>query len=400
MRKILISLLVAQLFCGQSFSQENSYTDGEGRVFLPNLKGELTVKKDIGSGFQSEYPGESAAKCLETLSSFSNLLSSWKGLNPPVGAKALIFEYVSERTHLSLDVSAFQKDPDTGEIIGGGSASSMYIHLNDIMAVTGNPIVGDIIATPQKVYDFHGYPVYRTNMGLVAIISPVASTAYIPCSKEKYIKAVIDREEQFLAIKSAATDVQPDENPSDIKAEMNKSLKEMEATYQTLLKQDKKLAAEFKLSMELMKKEVESINLTPDPGSSREELINAELDPCKKKISALKRELSGMSEAEKRMQAYLSEDISVQYGEGSGLLRDSQTNGGIALSSPNPLLVKKGIAMHVPQMLAIRWIVGNSSNGTPMGFNGESKGFGLSDKILYDLSMDKLLWNKVFSLVK
>lgn len=401
MKKILISLLLAGLFCGRAYCQEGSYTDSEGRIFLPAVNGKLKISRDINSGFSYEFPGESSQKCMETLLSVANILSSWRGVNPPAGANASIFSYVSERMAVSLTISVLMKDADTGEKVVSGYASSVYVGLNDIAAAIGNPVVDDIIATPVKKYEFHGHPVFWTNMGYVAVISPLGLSAFIPCSKEEYIKAVLEREEQVLAVKTEAANQEPEEKQADIKAEMDKSIKEMEETYQTLLKQDKKIAAEFKLGMEAMKKEIQSINSTPEAADpTKKELINAELNPSRKKIAALKAELAGMSESEKKMQAYLSEDLTAQYGEGSGLLSGSETRGGFALSRPNPLLVKKGVPLHIPQLLTIRWSLGNSSDGTPMGFNGDSRGFGHSDKIMCDLAKDEALWQRIFSLVK
>jgi len=123
------------------------------------------------------------------------------------------------------------------------------------------------------------------------------------------------------------------------------------------------------------------------------------LTQFRKTISALRDELAAMSEQERRAQAYLSEDISFQHGEGSGLVK-AGIKDGVPLSRPNPLLVKKGKPAHIPQLLTIRWDIGNSPDGSPWGFSGDASGFGLADKIISDLSNEAALWQRIFSQVK
>lgn len=368
------------------------------RIFLPDSKGELTFEKSIASDFSETYPGESSASCLNYLNSVSEIISSWSGLRPPVGAKGRFFAYLSDRISLSLSLSVYVKDG--GERFPAGSSSGFTITVNNAGSIAGNPVVGDIIATPARVHEFHGYPVYQTNLGNIAVISPLAESAFIPCTREEYAKACLAREEEMLGVKMAAFSQEDnEENPAEMKAKMDESLKEMEETYKVLLKQDKKLAEDFRKSMEIMKKEVASIDFTPEPGFSKDDAMKAELDPVRKKIMAIKAELAAMSDEERRAQAYLSEDISVQYGQGSGLVK-AGVKEGIPLSRPNPQLVKKGRPAHVPQLLTIRWDIGNSSDGSPWGFSGDASGFGLADKIISDLSNEAALWQRIFSQVK
>ncbi|PKP38722.1 MAG: hypothetical protein CVT97_00415 [Bacteroidetes bacterium HGW-Bacteroidetes-14] len=368
------------------------------RIFLPDSKGELTFEKSVASDFSETYPGESSASCLNYLNSVSEIISSWSGLRPPVGAKGRFFAYLSDRISLSLSLSVYVKDG--GERFPSGSSSGFTITVNNPGSIAGNPVVGDIIATPARVHEFHGYPVYQTNLGNIAVISPMAESAFIPCTREEYAKACLAREEEMLGVKMAAFSQEDnEENPAEMKAKMDESLKEMEETYKVLLKQDKKLAEDFRKSMEIMKKEVASIDFTPEPGFSKDDAMKAELDPVRKKIMAIKAELAAMSDEERRAQAYLSEDISVQYGQGSGLVK-AGVKEGIPLSRPNPQLVKKGRPAHVPQLLTIRWDIGNSSDGSPWGFSGDASGFGLADKIISDLSNEAALWQRIFSQVK
>ena len=368
------------------------------RIFLPDSKGELTFEKSVASDFSETYPGESSASCLNYLNSVSEIISSWSGLRPPVGVKGKFFAYLADRISLSLSLSVYVKDG--GERFPSGSSSGFTITVNNSGSIAGNPVVADIITTPERVHDFHGYPVYQTNLGNIAVISPIAESAFIPCSREEYIKARIANEEEMLSVKSAAfSQENKEDNPDEMKAKMDESLKEMEETYKVLLKQDKKLAEDFRKSMELMKKEVASIDFSPQPGMAKEDIMKAELDPIRKKISSLRNELAAMSEQERRAQAYLSEDISFQYGEGSGLVK-AGIKDGVPLSRPNPLLVKKGKPAHIPQLLTIRWDIGNSPDGSPWGFSGDASGFGLADKIISDLSNEAALWQRIFSQVK
>ena len=382
---------------GFLFAQEREVVIDE-RIFLPDSKGELTFEKSVASDFTENFPGQSSANCINYLNSVSEILSSWSGLRPPVGVKGKFFAYLADRISLSLSLSVYVKEG--GERYSAGSSSGFTITVNNSGSIAGNPVVADIIATPERVHDFHGYPVYQTNLGNIAVISPIAESAFIPCSREEYIKARIASEEEMLSVKSAAfSQENKEDNPDEMKAKMDESLKEMEETYKVLLKQDKKLAEDFRKSMELMKKEVASIDFAPQPGMAKEDIMKAELDPIRKKISSLRNELAAMSEQERRAQAYLSEDISFQYGEGSGLVK-AGIKDGVPLSRPNPLLVKKGKPAHIPQLLTIRWDIGNSPDGSPWGFSGNASGFGLADKIVSDLSNEAALWQRIFSQVK
>lgn len=394
---ITLSLWLAFASGNQLSAQEREVVIDD-RIFLPDTKGELTFDKSVSSDFSETYPGESSVSCLNYLNSISEIISSWSGLRPPVGVKGRFFAYLSDRISLSLSLSVYVKEG--GERFTAGSPSGFTITVNNAGSITGNPVVGDIIASPARVHDFHGYPVYQTNLGNIAVISPLAETAFIQCTREDYAKACLAREEEMLAVKMAAFRQEDnEENPDEIKAKMDESIREMEETYKTLLKQDKKLAEDFRKSLEIMKKEVASIDFKPEPGFSKDDAMKAELDPVRKKILAIKAELAAMSDEERRAQAYLSEDISVQYGEGSGLV-NAGVKEGIPLSRPNPQLVKKGKPAHTPQLLTIRWDIGNSSDGSPWGFSGNSSGFGLADKIISDLSNEAALWQRIFSQVK
>ena len=366
--------------------------------FSADKKGTVEQNSYVNSEFESAHPGKSALESKKMLEGISKIISSWDKINPPVGFNVRIFNNISELLSIDVAFSVYLKDPDNGEPYTGDSSSGLTITVNNCSFTGGSPVVGDIIPTPEKVGNFHGYPVYATNLREVAIINKSGLKDFIPCSREDYIKAKIAFEEEILlAQKEMLKDPEMNKSAKTEAAEMESNIKEMEKGYKTLLEIDKSAAAELKKAIDEIKATVKKAASAPDANTTGAMLMEKELGTTSVKIQALKSELEKMSPEERKHQAYYIADGKYRFGNESGLAPENMNKYGTPLSRFNPEVLKSITSLSIPKLIVVSWNIGSSTTGTPRGYNGNGKGYALADKMILELSGDEGIWKRILS---
>jgi len=394
MKAIYISVFCAIFIL---FSQNDACL-AQTQEFSAETKGTVELNSYVNSEFESAHPGKSALESKKMLEGISKIISSWNKINPPLGFKVRIFNNISDLQSIDVAFSVYLKDSDNGEPYTGDSSSGLTITLNNSSFTGGSPVVGDIIPTPEIVGNFHGFPIYATNLREVAIINKTGLDDFIPCSREDFIKAKIAFEEEIhLAQKEMLKDPEMNKSAKTEAAEMESNIKEMEKGYETLLEIDKSAAAELKKAIDEIKAAVKKAASAPDANTTGAMLMEKELGANSVKIQALKSELEKMSPEERKHQAYYIADAKYRFGNESGLAPEEMNKYGTPLSRFNPEVLKSITSLSIPQLLVVSWNIGSSSTGTPRGYNGNGKGYELADKMIVELSGDEGIWKQILS---
>jgi len=394
MKAIYVSVFCAIIVL---FSQ-NDVCLAQEQNFSADTKGTVEHNSYVNSEFESAHPGKSALESKKMLEGISKIISSWDKINPPIGFNVRIFNNISELLSIDVAFSVYLKDPDNGEPYTGDSSSGLTITVNNCSFTGGSPVVGDIIPTPEKVGNFHGYPVYATNLREVAIINKSGLKDFIPCSREDYIKAKIAFEEEILlAQKEMLKDPEMNKSAKTEAAEMEGNIKEMEKGYEALLEIDKSAAAELKKTIDEIKATVKKAASAPDANTTGAMLMEKELGTTSVKIQALKSELEKMSPEERKHQAYYIADGKYRFGNESGLAPENMNKYGTPLSRFNPDVLKSITSLSIPRLIVVSWNIGSSTTGTPRGYNGNGKGYALADEMILELSGDDGIWKRILS---
>jgi len=394
MKAIYVSVFCAIIVL---FSQ-NDVCLAQEQNFSADTKGTVEHNSYVNSEFESAHPGKSALESKKMLEGISKIISSWDKINPPIGFNVRIFNNISELLSIDVAFSVYLKDPDNGEPYTGDSSSGLTITVNNCSFTGGSPVVGDIIPTPEKVGNFHGYPVYATNLREVAIINKSGLKDFIPCSREDYIKANIALEEEILLTKrEMLKDPEMNKSAKTEAAEMEGNIKEMEKGYEALLEIDKSAAAELKKTIDEIKATVKKAASAPDANTTGAMLMEKELGTTSVKIQALKSELEKMSPEERKHQAYYIADGKYRFGNESGLAPENMNKYGTPLSRFNPDVLKSITSLSIPHLIVVSWNIGSSTTGTPRGYNGNGKGYALADKMILELSGDDGIWKRILS---
>jgi len=394
MKAIYVSVFCAIIVL---FSQNDACLAQE-QEFSADTKGTVEQNSYVNSEFESAHPGKSALESKKMLEGISKIISSWDKINPPLGFNVRIFNNISELLSIDVAFSVYLKDSDNGEPYTGDSSSGLTITVNNCSFTGGSPVVGDIIPTPEKVGNFHGYPVYATNLREVAIINKSGLKDFIPCSREDFIKAKIAFEEEILlAQKEMLKDPEMNKSAKTEAAEMEGNIKEMEKGYEALLEIDKSAAAELKKTIDEIKATVKKAASAPDANTTGAMLMEKELGTTSVKIQALKSELEKMSPEERKHQAYYIADGKYRFGNESGLAPENMNKYGTPLSRFNPEVLKSITSLSIPKLIVVSWNIGSSTTGTPRGYNGNGKGYALADKMILELSGDEGIWKRILS---
>jgi len=331
------------------FSEKTVKLD-DGTLLLPYTKGE--VKKDITGTYG------------QTFNRICSIIEAWDSINPPQGMEIDCFAYgerleIYFRSYLCFNG---QKYPEEG-------GPKLTISVNDLSSIAGRHVASGIYLCPQKVADFHGHPIYDVGGYEVTIVTKTELPFYIPLSREEYLEALIADEEKKDSEYSAP-------QASDYQA----TLQEMEKSYQMLLKTDKEAAEEFRQQMIDFKEE------------ANKEMVAKRQDASP--VALFKKELSAMSEEEKKSAAYHGgEDF-------SGLMPYGQTQYGDALVRVNPALMKTPSRSGI-HLIALSWSVSSDDAAEadkPRLYNKGSEGFYHTDYLMSKLYDNKEIWDKIFSL--
>lgn len=353
MNKSLAIVAISVLMTPALWCQvERSYSDktvtvGED-VFLPFCRGEITARSEGAS---------------VTVKKVSEYLLSSDSIKFPVGYKVSCY---SQSDIMDITLSPYTLFDGEKSAIGGAAVSLFF---NNVSGLFRQPLVSDIYIQPVVTSDFFGYPVYFNGSCEITVIKKNSLPLFIPVSREEYLKALITKEE--LRMKDNNEGITEDE-----------TLKEMEKAYQQLLKTDREAAEEFKVQMDEF-----AANLNQE--SSSTDLL-----------TMLKNELSGLTPAERKSQAFYEPAAFERNGNISGL-SESDSEFAEPLVRPNTKAFSSTNGdIHI---IAIQWALTSQTEdqSAPRLFSCRQKyGYCFTDRMLITLFNDRKTWEKVFELVR
>jgi hypothetical protein len=329
------------------FSEEK--VENDGWVFLPYTKGKV---EKVGEAVQNP-----------ALEKVYSILTAWDSIAPPQG--------IHVRCHIDDNRLEMRFSPyifQDGERTVQGSGPTLTIYADNPDKMLGNPIAPGVFLRPQKTGAFYGFPVYRTDIREVTIISNQKVPLFLPVTREEYLKSAIAEAEQKERNQNSTVPNQQDQ------------LREVEKTYRELLKVDRAAAEEFK-------REMAGFTVPGD-------------DHAKVMSQSLKDELSGMTAEERKQPAYYGGGAATErFNSPSGLVPPESRDYAEALVRPNPELTAGKGSQNI-QLLVISWNVGSGSeNDNPRDYSDGRTGFNLADNLMFRLYNDQNIWNRIFSLV-
>ncbi len=349
--KLIVITTLLFLLANLSFSQQRppfseKEVEVDGRVFLPFTKGEV-VRKNNGP----QKP---------VFDQICSIITAWDSIAPPQGMKVFCYGFDN-----SLEIYFLPYLFEEGARFASEGGPNLSIYANDPRQMFGSEIAPNIFLCPQKTADFNGFPVYQTGRGEATVISKKMIPPFIPVSQEEYLKALIAKEEKK----------EDSYSPPD----HQKQLREMEQTYQKLIKIDNEAAQEFKQQM------IEYID-------------NENIQPFNL-VSMLKNELAGLTEDERKRPAYYGGASAIEdYHNASGLVPYENRKNADALVRPNPALID-GNSKDKIQLFVIRWSVGgNADLDKPRLYTEGRRGFHLADYLMSELYKNQKIWSEIFKI--
>lgn len=338
------------------FSQQYSYktvTVGED-TFLPYLKGKIVNRINKNDVLSQRI---------------FIILQSQPSVNSPQGYEVEVY---SDGTNRMLELSFMPYLLDEGETARKpGSVLSIYI--NEIAPIFGQPLqsgIGDIYTAPTITGHFMGCPIYKQDGHEATVIYKGNEPLFLPVSQEEYLNALIQQEEQKY--KKNGNSISIDEN-----------LKEIEKTYQELLKTDRITAEEFKEEMENYRKDLPRDNTAEDLATF------------------YKKELARLSTSQRKQQAYYAIYAMEKYGNFSGLVPESDTENVLPLVKPNYKSISKNTNSNICLMV-VKWKLCNKEyRNSPRDYQPQNKsGYALTDDKISELYHNQTVWECIVELVK
>lgn len=348
--KKLLSLIFFLIIIGYfpvTAQQNPPYNDQgvveEGVSFLPFRKGEVTREFSGGNNCHAARLFPIFAQCSE--------------FNAPQG-----YRITARGDDRFLEMMLEPYFMEDGMVLTNGG-SSLTVYFNDPARLFHLPVAGDIYPEPKQTALFNGYPVYFNGQTETTVIAHTTQPFWVPVTQQQYLEVLIVEEEARQGSQPAVTN---DEN-----------LREIERTYQLLLKTDKAAAAEFKASME---EHVVALRSEETP---------------KELLTMLRDELNQLPPAERNAPAYYSVGAMERYGNLSGLVPFADREWATALVRPNYSLVDKNNGSL--QMMVLRWdlTTDNENPSIPRLYsNIQSTGYALADQRLLELYNNAEVWKQ------
>lgn len=348
---ILLFLQVYAVFSQQRVPFSDKKMEIDGRIFLPYTQGEV-VRKISGSHQQN-------------FEKICSIITAWDSISPPQGMKVVCYGFDN-----SLEIYFLPYLFEEGTRFASEGGPKLNLFINDPLSMFGSPIVSDIFLCPQKVADFYEFPIYQTDHHEVTIVHKKEVPLFVSVTQEEYLKELISKEEKNTQNNSSS--------------DYQTIFREMEQTYQKLLKTDKEAAKEFKLQMNDFTTEINQ---------------NGEGTNMHDMVSMLKKELSDLTvEARKQQACYAGSWAMEAYHNVSGLVPYENRENADALVRPNPALIECS-SKNKMQLLVICWSVGESVNlDKPRFYNEGRDGFHLADNLMRELYLSQKIWTEIFQI--
>lgn len=349
---ILLILLPTIMLAQQHPPFSEKTVEVDGRTFLPYTKGEVSIK--------------TSGSYKPVLDKICSIITAWDSIAPPQGLKVTCSGY--DKT---LDIYFLPYLFEEGLRFPSEGGPKLSISVNNPLEMVGSPILPGIYRCPQKVTDFYRFPIYLNDHREVTIVNKKKIPFFLPVSQEEFLKALIESEgKKDYKVTN-----------SDYRA----TLKEMEKTYQKLLKTDPETAKGFKQQMEEFRAEVNN----NDYGSQSLDLV-----------ALLKKELSALSPEETKRQAYFGGAWAMdEYQNSSGLVPYEHRETGDALIKINPALIGGSNGV---QLLVISWSLGGNGQNIdkPRFYNDGHEGFFLAEYLMTKLYFNPRIWSNIFQICK
>lgn len=361
---ILISLLITIGYFPAVAQQDPPLKEKglveEGITFLPQRKGEVI----------REFSGDNNCHAARLFPLFAQC----RELNTPQGFRFTargddrFLEMILE-PYLIEDGVEITNELEEDDLVLTKGGSSLTIYFNDPSRLFHLPVAGDVYTEPTQTAHFNGFPVYYNGQSERTVIKHSSQPLWIPVTQQQYLEVLIAEEETRKGSQPAVSN---DEN-----------LREIEQTYQLLLKTDKKAAAEFKASME-----------------GHTAALKAEETPTDM-LTMLRDELGRLTPNERKSPAYYSVGAMERYGNLSGLVPVGDKEWASALVRPNYNLVDKNNKSL--QLMIIRWnlTTNNEDPSAPRLYpNKPAIGYALVDQQLWELYNNTEVWKQAGSHVR
>ena len=313
----------------------------DGYKFAPEKKGSVTSKTDVGYSFREIYPGESADFLKGRLEKISSILLSSETVRGAKGVDIVAYGSLSEFTNVELNFSNLVRSDDDpeGDYYHKGS-SSLNVYINDTKTASGNIIRSTFFELPSKVGEFNGYPLYDCGSYKYVLVAPGVNNPFLPCSREEYLKAIIEEEREKTKMFESDENIgiKEQETMSDNLQETKLQHAEMKKMAEAMKKSDPETAASI---MEAVKG-LEQVIKETEKHISRDLKSEALADPMylhyKTVLKSLEDELAVMTASERAKQAVWSHGAQQITGLYSDLIPDNMIEHGTPLYKLNPAL--------------------------------------------------------------
>lgn len=332
----------------------------EGITFLPHWKGEVI----------REFSGDNNCHAARLFPLFAQCseFSAPQGFRLTARGDDRFLEMMLEPYFMEEGEELTNEIMEDGEVLTKGG-STLNVFFNDPTRLFHLPVAGDIYPEPTQTYVFNGYPVYFNGQTESTIIARTSQPLWVSVTQQQYLEVLIAEEE---AKKASQPTVTNDEN-----------LREIEQTYQLLLKTDEEAAAEFKASM-----------------AEHTAALRTEETPTDMLIM-LRDELNRLTAVERKSPAYYSIGAMERYGNLSGLVPAADKAWATALVRPNYSLVDK--SNKSLQLMVLRWnlTTDNENPSIPRLYpNKQSTGYAIADQRLWELYSNTEFWKQAGSCVR
>lgn len=358
----------------------------DGYSFARDRKGNVKSRSEISDSFREKFPGVSPEFLKERLEKIAGLLLSSETVKGAKGVDTEAYGSVSEFINVDLSFKNLVRsegDPP-GEYYHKGS-SSLNVFINDRQSASGNILRFGFFELPVRTGEFNGYPVYDGGISKYVLVAPGISNPFIPCTKEEFIRELIQDEREKMRMFESAGHSETDEmkkNLSEVKAQYA----EMKKMAESLKQSDPEGAAaltEAVKGMELMIKEVEE---TTSRDFKAEALEDPQYQHYKEVVQSLEEELNAMSSTERAQQAVWSQGAQEVTGKYSELVPDHLKEHGTPLYKLHPAL------QHSSEKINFMTVIFLES---PPGMERTP-----ADECIEKIRGESQIWRQIFSLTE
>lgn len=358
----------------------------EGYTFARDRKGSVKSKVEISNTFREKFPGESPAFLKGQLEKIASILLTSETVKGAKGVDVEAYGTVSEFSNVDLsfqNLARNEGDP-SGEVYHKGS-SSLNVYVNDQQSASGHIVRYDFFELPAKAGEFNGYPVYDCGIFKYVLVAPGVSNPFIPCTREDFIRARIQDEQQWMRISESVDNREMDEMKNNL-SETKTQYAEMKRMAESLKQSDPEGAAalaEAVKGMEIMIREVEK-NVSRD--LKAEALEEPQYLHHKEVVQSLEEELDALSAAERAEQAVWSQGAQEVTGKYSELVPDHMREHGTPLFKLHPALKHSSEKINFLTLIFLESLPGMER--TP------------ADGCIEKLRGESPIWHQIFSLAE